>query len=71
MSGEHRDLVEHADVAFTSLFPSRLDADDDVAEDAACERGEVALPHREGEYVCRSIFMAIVLVQFVNTFIVR
>ncbi len=68
MRSEHRDLVENGDAALFGLFPCDLDAHDDVAEDAASERGEVTLSHREREDVGWSIFMTIDFVQFVNAF---
>jgi hypothetical protein len=71
VGAEHRDLVEDARSALAGLPPRRRNADDDVAQDGAGERGEVAFSHRERKDVGWTIFMSIDLVQLMNAFVVR
>lgn len=66
MGEQHGHLVEHLDAARMGLLPRGGNADNDVTEDVAGERAELALVHRESEHVCRAVFCAIDLVQLVH-----
>ena len=70
MGEEHRDLVQNRPAARSGLLARGIDAHNDVAEEVARERAELALVHRERQDVGRPIFMAIDLVQLMNVFVV-
>jgi len=67
---EHGDLGKEGSPRGKGLLPGRRNAHDDVAEQAAGERAELTLVHRERQDVRRSVFTTIEFVQFMNSFIV-
>lgn len=70
MGEEHGDLVEDGGAGRKGLLPGSRDAHNDVAEDAAGQRTELAFVHRERQDVGRTILTAIDLVQLMDVFVV-
>lgn len=70
MCDEHRDLFQDLHLPLVGLFPGRLDADDDIAQNLACEMPQLAFAHREGEHIGRAIFMAIDAIELMDGFVV-
>ena len=71
MSEEHGDLFEDRHLLRASLLPGGWNAHNDVTENVAGQRAELALVHREGQNVRRAIFAAIDLVQLMDAFVIR
>lgn len=67
---EHRDFLQDSDAARKSLLPSRFNADNDVAENALCERSKLPFLHRKSQDIGRAIFSTIDSVELVHSFVV-
>jgi hypothetical protein len=67
---EHGDLLENGHLVRTSLLPGGWNAHNDVAEEVAGQLTELALVHREGKNVRRTILAAIGLVQLMHAFVI-